>query len=386
MTPLPPTVWLLALSQALAMTVVSLTLSASAWVGSKLAGPDWATLPLAAQYLATLLLLSPVAWAMTRLGRRPVLAAGALLGMLGLALAALAIARQQFAWFVAASGLVGAFNAVAQYYRFVAADVAPPGQHGRAIAATLTGGVLAAWLGPALASHTRLLGPQPFTVSFVLLAALAGLAALCTLAMRIPPGALPASGARRPWHTHARNPRLWLAVLAASSGYGLMNLLMTATPLAMRCAQFDFAAAATVSQWHIVAMFAPSLLSGRLVQRLGAPGVMLGGAVLMLASVGISLRGETFSHFQWALALLGVGWNGVYVGASSLLTECCWPAEKAWIQAGNDSMVFLGVTLMTAAAAPAVNAWGWMTLNQPALAPLLLLAGACGWLSWRPPA
>ena len=386
MTPLPPTVWLLALSQALAMTVVSLTLSASAWVGSKLAGPDWATLPLAAQYLATLLLLSPVAWAMTRLGRRPVLAAGALLGMLGLALAALAIARQQFAWFVAASGLVGAFNAVAQYYRFVAADVAPPGQHGRAIAATLTGGVLAAWLGPALASHTRLLGPQPFTVSFVLLAALAGLAALCALTMRIPPGALPASGARRPWRTHARNPRLWLAVLAASSGYGLMNLLMTATPLAMRCAQFDFAAAATVIQWHIVAMFAPSLLSGRLVQRLGAPGVMLGGAVLMLASVGISLRGETFGHFQWALALLGVGWNGVYVGASSLLTECCWPAEKAWIQAGNDSMVFLGVTLMTAAAAPAVNAWGWMTLNQLALAPLLLLAGACGWLYWRPPA
>ncbi len=161
---------------------------------------------------------------------------------------------------------------------------------------------------------------------------------------------------------------------------------MTATPLAMRCAQFDFAAAATVIQWHIVAMFAPSLLSGRLVQRLGAPGVMLGGAVLMLASVGISLRGETFGHFQWALALLGVGWNGVYVGASSLLTECCWPAEKAWIQAGNDSMVFLGVTLMTAAAAPAVNAWGWMTLNQLALAPLLLLAGACGWLYWRPPA
>lgn len=355
-------------------------------MGSKLAGPDWATLPLAAQYLATLLLLSPVAWAMTRLGRRPVLAAGALLGMLGLALAALAIARQQFAWFVAASGLVGAFNAVAQYYRFVAADVAPPGQHGRAIAATLTGGVLAAWLGPALASHTRLLGPQPFTVSFVLLAALAGLAALCALAMRIPPGALPASGARRPWRTHARNPRLWLAVLAASSGYALMNLLMTATPLAMRCAQFDFAAAATVIQWHIVAMFAPSLLSGRLVQRLGAPGVMLGGAVLMLASVGVSLRGETFGHFQWALALLGVGWNGVYVGASSLLTECCWPAEKAWMQAGNDSMVFLGVTLMTAAAAPAVNAWGWMTLNQLALAPLLLLAGACGWLYWRPPA
>lgn len=386
MTPLPPTVWLLALSQALAMTVVSLTLSASAWVGSKLAGPDWATLPLAAQYLATLLLLSPVAWAMTRLGRRPVLAAGALLGMLGLALAALAIARQQFAWFVAASGLVGAFNAVAQYYRFVAVDVAPPGQHGRAIAATLTGGVLAAWLGPALASHTRLLGPQPFTVSFVWLAVLAGLAALCALVMRIPPGALPASGARRPWRTHARNPRLWLAVLAASSGYGLMNLLMTATPLAMRCAQFDFAAAATVIQWHIVAMFAPSLLSGRLVQRLGAPGVMLGGAVLMLASVGVSLRGETFGHFQWALALLGVGWNGVYVGASSLLTECCWPAEKAWIQAGNDSMVFLGVTLMTAAAAPAVNAWGWMTLNQLALVPLLLLAGACGWLYWRPPA
>lgn len=386
MTTLPPTVWLLALSQALAMTVVSLTLSASAWVGSKLAGPDWATLPLAAQYLATLLLLSPVAWAMTRLGRRPVLAAGALLGMLGLALAALAIARQQFAWFVAASGLVGAFNAVAQYYRFVAADVAPSGQHGRAIAATLTGGVLAAWLGPALASHTRLLGPQPFTVSFVLLAALAGLAALCALAMRIPPGALPASGARRPWRTHARNPRLWLAVLAASSGYALMNLLMTATPLAMRCAQFDFAAAATVIQWHIVAMFAPSLLSGRLVQRLGAPRVMLGGAVLMLASVGVSLRGETFGHFQWALALLGIGWNGVYVGASSLLTECCWPAEKAWIQAGNDSMVFLGVTLMTAAAAPAVNAWGWMTLNQLALAPLLLLAGACGWLYWRPPA
>ena len=164
---------------------------------------------------------------MTRLGRRPVLAAGALLGMPGLALAALAIARQQFASVCGRQWLwVGAFNAVAQYYRFVAADVAP--QHGRAIAATLTGGVLApgwAQRWPITSAETQV------AVSFIV------------VAWRWPgcagephPRRAAASGARLPGGTHARNPRLWLAVLAASSGYALMNLLMTATPLAMRCA------------------------------------------------------------------------------------------------------------------------------------------------------
>ncbi|MFO1235301.1 MAG: hypothetical protein U1E47_09785 [Rivihabitans pingtungensis] len=129
-----------------------------------------------------------------------------------------------------------------QYYRFVAADVAPPGQHGRAIATTLTGGVLAAWLEPGAGQSRRLLGPQPFTVSFVLLAALAGLAALCTLAMRIP-GALPASGARRLAHPCAQ-PTAVVGGAGRQQWHALMNLLMTATPLAMRCAQFDFAAAA----------------------------------------------------------------------------------------------------------------------------------------------
>ena len=295
------------------MTVVSLTLSAPGSGAGKLAGPDWPPLPLAAQYLATLLLLSPVARAMTRLGRRPVLAAGALLGMLGLraggagdcpAAVCLVCGRQWFG---------GAFNAVAQYYRFVAADGARPtrARDCRHVDRRCAGGLA----GPALASHTRLLGPQPFTVSFVLLAALAWLAALCALAMRIPP-------ARCPPVAHAGPGAPCAQPTAVVGGAGRQQWLCAdesaddrhAAGHALR--QFDFAAAATVIQWHIVAMFAPSLLSGRLVQRLGRQGDA-GRAVLMLASVGVSLRGETFGHFQWALALLGVGWNGVYVGPAA---------------------------------------------------------------------
>jgi MFS family permease len=152
-----------------------------------------------------------------------------------------------------------------------------------------------------------------------------------------------------------------------------MNLLMTATPLAMMCARLDFAATATVIQWHLVAMFAPSFLTGSLIRRLGVMQVMLLGGALTLAAIGVALSGDELLHFGIALALVGIGWNFMYVGATTLLTETYREEEKALVQAGNDGLVFLGVTVATLAAGPLVDGLGWERVNIVAVLPVVLV-------------
>ena len=370
-------VFLLALSQALMMTLVGLVLSSSALVAVGLSAPaGLANLPLAAQYLATLLVLHPAARLMGTHGRRPVFVGAALVGVAGLLLAARSIAWGSFPLFVLAGLGIGVLGRVGQFYRFAAIEAVPPARKGLAVSLTLTGGVLAAFLGPWLARSTRHLFETPFLASFLILAALAVLAAVAGGRLRLPPPprqTAPASP--RPARQLLADPGVGLAVAAAVVAYGVMNLLMTATPLAMLCAGQDFDATATVIQWHLVAMFAPSFLTGGLIGRIGALSVMALGVLASLAAIGIALLGERYGHFQVALVLVGLGWNLLYVGATTRLAEGWRDEEKGRLQALNDSLVFAAVTLATFAAAPLVDRLGWALVNGLAALPLLVLLG-----------
>ena len=368
-------VLLLALSQALMMTVVSLVLSSSALVGISLSvSAGLATVPLAAQYLATMLSLHVLSSLMARFGRRPVFIGGALVGAAGLTLAVIGILLGSFVVFALAGLGVGVLGAAGQFYRFAAVDAVPPEQKGQAISLTLTGGVLAAFLGPFIARNTRDWLGTPFLGSFLVLVGVALLAALLAFFLRLP-SPLPAAALRqpRPLREIARQGRFRLALAGGVVGYAIMNLLMTATPLAMMCARLDFAATATVIQWHLVAMFAPSFLTGSLIRRLGVLQVMLLGGALTLAAIGVALSGDELFHFGIALALVGIGWNFMYVGATTLLTETYREEEKALVQAGNDGLVFLGVTVATLSAGPLVDGLGWEWVNAAAVLPVLLV-------------
>ncbi|HRD91960.1 MAG TPA: MFS transporter, partial [Accumulibacter sp.] len=212
-----------------------------------------------------------------------------------------------------------------------------------------------------------------YLASYLALIGFAALAMLLASRLEIP--ALPASGqqgAGRPFREIARQPELIVAVLAAACGYATMNLLMTATPLAMEICGLPFADTAFILQWHVIGMFAPSFFTGDLIKRYGVLTVLLVGAALLLVCIGIALSGVSLMHFWWALVLLGVGWNFLFVGGTTLLTEACRPEEKAKIQGSNDFIV-LGIQGATSfAAGLLVTDGGWTTLSILAL-PLVAL-------------
>jgi MFS family permease len=312
---------LLALSQAAMVTTISLFIASSALVGGQLAAPDLATVPLAVQYLGTLLTLYPAARLMQRFGRRAIFFGGALIGAIGLAGATFGIKTGSFVVFAAAGLLIGVFGAVGQYYRFAAVESVAPSKKSLAISWTLTGGLLAAIAGPTLARWTKDALQPDFFASFLTLTGIALLAAALATGLRLPPMTRREnSQAQRSWAAIASNPRLVMAIFAGVAGYAVMGLLMAATPLAMASSRFDFAQTAIVIQWHVVAMFAPSFFTGALIQRIGVLPVMLLGCLLNLASIGVSLSGSELWRFELALILLGVGWNFLYVGATALLT------------------------------------------------------------------
>jgi len=378
-------VLLLALCQALTMTVIGFVLAASVSISHNLSvAAGLATVPLAAQYLATLLALQVAARLLARFGRQKIFVAGALCGAAGLGLAALAVALGHFPLFVLAGIGIGVQGATGQYYRFAALEAVPAAERGLAVSLTLSGGVLAAFLGPFLARGTRHLLDTPFVASFLILAGLSFLAAVLAGQLRLPAPAARVAGPSRPIAAILRDGRLRLALAAGAVGYGVMNLLMTATPLAMLCARLDFDATAEVIQWHLLAMFAPSFVTGHLIRRWGSLPVMLAGCVALLLAVGVALGGDALGHFQLALVGVGLGWNFLYVGATTRLAECWQEADRARLQALNDSLVFLVVCVATFAAGPLVDGLGWERVNILAALPVLMVAVAV-LRAWRRP-
>lgn len=346
-----------------------------------------ATLPVTTYIVGSALATVPASLAMGRFGRRAGFMFGAPMAVVGTALAATAVQIGSFALLCAGTFVVGLYNAFGQYLRFAAADVADAYDKSikeRAISWVLAGGVAGGILGPELSKLTRDALSAPYAGSYAALAAVALVAFALASRLRIPAAPVHAGGAARPLAVIARDPRFVVAVLVGAIAYGAMNLLMTATPLAMKVCGFGYPEAADVIKWHVVAMFAPGFFTGSLIKRFGVERVALAGCALMFATVAVAHAGLTYWHFWIALVVLGLGWNFMFTAATTLLTTTYRASEKAKAQGVNDLAVFLTMITSSAASGALLSATGWLDLNLYALPFVACAAVALLWLAARP--
>ncbi len=374
----------LSLCQALFLMCNMIVISTAPLVGLQYAPVAWlATLPLGAQFLGTMCATMPASLLMRRVGRRAGLSIGTMCGVLAGGLGVMAIWHASFPLFCLAGAVYGIFGAFGQYLRFAAADASDAafgaertGSRGRAISWVLLGGLAAAFLGPMVAIATRdLLSPVIFAGCYVAISCLATLAFCVLQLLELPrPSLADRRRMGRPIRVIARQPAAVTAFLAALVGYVTMNLLMTATPLAIIACGHDFRDSAFVIQWHVVGMFAPSLVTGHLIARLGVRPVILTGVGLNLLCIAVAVSGVNVANFAVALFLLGVGWNMMFVGGTTLLTTCHSEAEKAKVQGLNDLLVFGCVTASATLSGVLHATLGWEAMNLLAL-PALLLVG-----------
>jgi MFS family permease len=374
---------LLAAAQALLLTNAITLVSINGLLGLQLA-PDkrLATLAITTYVIGATLATLPAAFFMKHYGRRAGFMLGAGLGMLGALIAGFAVSIGSFWLLCLGTVFAGTYNAFGQQYRFAAADAAPPDWKSLAISLTLTGGIIGGVVGPAVGKVTRTLLEPTYLASYGALIGFAALAMLIASRLDIPPLSVAEQKAvGRPLHVIARQPALIVAVLAAACGYGVMNLLMTATPLAMDICGLPFADTAFILQWHVIGMFAPSFFTGGLIKRFGVLNILIAGAGLMFVCIGIALSGVTLMHFWWSLVLLGVGWNFLFIGGTTLLTETYRPEEKAKIQGSNDFIV-LGVQGVTSLSSGVlITGEGWAQLNAYAL-PIVAMTALATSLLW----
>jgi MFS family permease len=376
-------VLLLASAQALYVTASALVITVGGLAGCQIAHtPQLATAPIAATFLGTALATVPASLWMARAGRRRGFVTGAIFGTAGGMFAALGIWIGSLLMLSFGTFLVGIYQAFAQFYRFAASEVATVDFRPRAISFVLAGGIVAAFLGPTLGTLGRQLLATDYVGSFLLLAAVSAIAAGLLLGLRVPP-AQPedpgADGPSRPLLAIIRQPAYLAALFGAATGYGVMILAMTATPIAMVHHNHPLAQASLVIQLHILGMFLPSFFTGSLIARFGVISIMLTGVMLLLAHVLLTLTGTGFYSFAGALILLGVGWNFLYVGGTTLLTTTYSVAEKGRAQAFNDMSIFVIGLAASLAAGALQETVGWQMLNLMLLPWLGLAALALIW-------
>lgn len=384
MRPMHRQVLLLASAQALFQTASVLVTTIGGLAGAVLApAPELATLPIATMLLGTAIGTIPASMWMIKAGRRTGFVAGALLGTIGGLIAAAGVFTGSLVLLCLGTLLVGTYQSFAQFYRFAASEVADEAYRPRAISFVLAGGVVAAIAGPLLA---RIGGGwlQPtYTGSFLILAIVALLGAGVLLGLRVPaqPADRQESDQARPMVVIFRQPIYLVALFGAVTGYGVMILAMTATPLAMMEEHHTLAEASTVIQLHVLGMFLPSFITGSLIARLGVLQVMGAGIVLLTGHVLLTLTGTGFNSFAGALLLLGVGWNFLYVGGTNLLTRTYTAAEKGKAQGANDLTIFVVGLAASLTAGVLQQTIGWQALNLLLLPWLGLAAIAILWLA-----
>jgi len=369
---------ILALCQALYLSASSIQVALSGLVGAMLA-PDklLATLPFSLITVMTASTTIPASFVMARLGRRAGFVLGALIGGTGGAISSIAIFRQSFIAFCIGNALMGCFQAVAQYYRFAAADAAEPAFKSRAVSWVMAGGVAAALLGPGIAGFSKdLFAPITFAGSYLAIVVLAALSILLLSRLSIPRPAAPAAGqGGRKLAVIARQPAFIAAVANGVLGYATMVFVMSATPLAAVACGHSSDDAIGIIRMHLLGMFAPSFVTGSLIARFGVTRILLAGAGMLLASAVAALSGLALYNFWAALALLGVGWNFLYVGGTTLLTSAYRPEERAKTQAANEFLTFGVVAVASFASGGVMARIGWNAINY-ATFPLLLIAAA----------
>jgi MFS family permease len=374
---------LLAACQALLFTNNSTLIAINGLAGLSLAPyAGLATLPVTCWVLGGAIATMPASLHMRRVGRQRGLTFGTFFGIAGALICAAAISGGSF-WLLCLGTLVwGAYNAYGQYYRFVAADIATADFRASAISLVLAGGLVGGILGPSTSRYTVDLLQPKFMGAYLALIAFAVLTMLLLRFVRIPtPTAAERSATGRPLAQIAAQPKFIVAVLAGAVSYGVMNFLMTSTPIAMQVCGHPYGDAAFVISSHVVAMFAPSFITGRLIRRFGLLPVMLTGAALNLACIGAALAGLAVAHFWWSMVLLGVGWNFLYIGATTLLTDTYRPEERAKAQGANDQAIFIMMVISSLTSGMTVTGAGWERVNLLALPMIALVAGALLWFA-----
>ncbi|MFW8564603.1 MFS transporter [Orrella sp. 11846] len=384
-------------AQALGGASPSIIVSLGGLVGQQLAShPSLVTLPVSIFNIGLAIGTLPAAWMMRRYGRRAGYVVGGLLGMIGGLVAAGGIFGQMFVVFCLGTLIAGFYSSYVQSYRFAVADLAPAALKPRLISWVMLGGLAAGVIGPQTVIWTRdLIVWAPFAGSFLALAALSLLAIPVVMLLRGSTGHksqsittqqakdLPPDEQARPLKVIAAQPRFILAVTAGVVSYSLMSFVMTAAPVAMVGCGHSVGDAALGIQWHVLAMFAPSFFTGRLIQRFGVDQVISLGLLLLVASGVVALSGLDLSNFWISLVLLGVGWNFGFIGATAMVTSCHRPSETNRVQALNDFLVFGSVAISSLSSGQFLSAAGWDIINWMIMPFVAIVFVVMGWQRWR---
>ena len=364
--------WILLVAQAMSGAGPVVAVALGGLAGSYLLGDDksLATLPVSSMGVGLAVAAIPAAMFTQRVGRRRGLISGTGFAISGGLIAAGALAMGSFWLFVFALFLVGLSNAFIQQYRFAAAESVPARLRSQAISRVMIGGVITALVAPQILLATRdLFDPIPFAGGFVALSVLALGAFFVLRRLRFRSGQkkaddpLPTAEPARPFSVIAMQPRFVVALLCATSSYALMSFVMTAAPLAMVDHQHTQAEAVLGIQWHVIAMFAPSLVTGRLIAIFGKTSIVATGLALLIVSAIVGIAGIELFHFWGMLVLLGVGWNFSFVGATAMLTDTYRPAERGRVEGINDLVVFGSVALASFLSGQTLSTSGWDTIN-----------------------
>jgi MFS family permease len=377
--------WLLALCQALFLVNNVTFIAINGLVGWSLAPLGWmATLPVMGYVVGGALSTGLVARTQKRWGRKRSFQLGLAVACGSALLCLYAVLQKDFWLLCAATVIAGYYNANASLYRFAAAELAAAPQREKAVSLVMAGGLLGGIIGPNLANATREWFAVPFAGAYVALAVAAVLSAALLAFIQFPPTPPQRLGdGGRPLGEIVRQPVFIVAALAGSLGFGVMNLLMAATPIAMQQCGLPFSSAALVLEWHVIGMFAPGFFTGHLIKRFGALPVMGVGLALNLACIFVALSGVELHHFLAALFVLGVGWNFLFTGATTLSLTAYAPEEKDKAQAVLNFCMFATLALSSFASGVLVTTRGWTLLNYGSLVPVALTGAALLWLAAR---
>ena len=374
---MPYTVWGLALAQALLTTGNILLVAVSALIGKQLAShPALVTAPVASQFLGLILATLPAAFLMQKLGRKKVFVIGNVFGIIGALVAIQALLSASLLLFTLGIFLTGIAIGIAQQYRFAALDECHAESHAKAISVVMSGGVLAAFIGPNLAIWSQNWFSQNVYVgAFVGLAVVYVLAVLLFVCLPWKSHTLTkqASAEVRTYRELWQQPLFVAAIASGAIGYGVMVFLMTATPLAMHHHDYAFPDIAVVIQWHVLGMFVPSFFTGHLIKKHGLKPIIMLGCTLLIISALINLFGQSYVHFFTSLVLLGIGWNFTFIGATQLVSLTYRPQEKGKVQGMNDFLVFTTAAIASLFAGQTVETIGWIWVNLISL-PLIVVA------------
>jgi len=372
----------LAAAQALSMTTMNVNIINTALVGSLLSPVPWlATLGLSLQFVTSMLTTLPASLLMVRFGRRPVFMGGVMIAAISAFTQGVAILVSNFYLFCVASMALGIAHGCAGFYRYAAADSADESQKPKAISYVLAGGLLAAVMGPEIARNMvdfvpgHLYAGCFFSVAAVQLVSLGFLSGV-----KIPKPTLTGSGGR-PIGAFFKMPVFVVGTISAAIGYAMMSYMMTATPLqVVNVAKLGTSANATIIQWHVVAMFAPAFFTGNLISRFGAPVILTSGVLAYLVAIASAVLGMGFWWYFVSLALMGLGWNFLYIGGSSLIASVASPEERGRVQGIADLVTTTSVATASLVAGALHSQFGWEVTVLSALGPVLIIAISLAWL------